>query len=287
MTIDVSSFTAATAATSAASLCPAVVRVLRRRRETHDTWTLELEPPPGWSSFEPGQFNMLYAFGSGEVPISISGDPSRSDVIVHTVRAVGAVTRAVVALRKDDVVGLRGPFGNGWPLAATAKEDVVIVSGGLGLVPLRPVLLALLAQAVRGRRVILIHGARTARDIVYKRDLERWRRAGVEVELTVDRGDRSWTHHIGVVTTLLAAARIDATRSLALVCGPEVMMRFAIRELQRLGLADERIHVSLERNMQCAIGVCGHCQLGPKFVCTDGPVFRYDAVRALLHVPEL
>lgn len=276
------------AAAPAAGLRPQVVQVRQARRETHDTWTLEIEAPPGWAptGFRPGQFNMLYAFGVGEVPLSISGDPAKTEVIVHTIRAVGAVTRALVGLRKGDALGVRGPFGSSWPLAEALGQNVVIVSGGLGVVPLRPLLLACLRQRDAYERLLLVHGARTPADVVYRRDLARWRRSGVRVELTVDRGDRTWRHRIGVVTSLLAGAQIDAARAVAFVCGPEIMMRFATRELQRLGVADHRIYVALERNMQCGVGVCGHCQFGPELVCLHGPVFRYDRVRSWMRVRE-
>ena len=272
-----------------ASLRPDVVQVRQVRRQTRDTWTLEIEAPPGWArmGFLPGQFNMLYAFGVGEVPISISGDPAKTDVIVHTIRAVGAVTRALVELHKGDALGVRGPFGNPWPLAEAAGQDVVIVSGGLGIVSLRPLLLACLKQRDAYGRLLVVHGARTPADVVYKREMTRWKRSGVRVELTADRGDRTWRHRIGVVTSLLGTAQIDAVRAVAFVCGPEIMMRFATRELQRLGVAAHRIYVSLERNMQCAVGVCGHCQFGPEFVCMDGPVFRYDRVHPWMHLREV
>jgi NAD(P)H-flavin reductase len=234
--------------------------------------------------FAPGQFNMLYRFGVGEVPISISGDPTRPATLVHTVRAVGATTAAICAVKRGEVLGVRGPYGNPWPVAAAEDQDVVVVAGGLGLAPLRPALYHFFAHRERYRRLLLLYGARSPRDLLYRREFPRWRQ--LEFRVTVDRGDESWTGQIGVVTTLLAKERLDPARTAALICGPEVMMRFTIREMERQGMPDDRIYVSLERNMECAVRLCGHCQLGPAFVCHDGPVFRYDRIRPFLAVRE-
>jgi NAD(P)H-flavin reductase len=271
-----------------ADAVPALRRVLRRRRDSHDTWTLEVDTGPGGTPFAPGQFNMLYAYGVGEIPVSFSGDPADPHRHVHTVRAVGAVSRAVAALRPGAPVGVRGPFGTGWPLAACRGRDVLVVAGGLGLAPLRPVLYALLGARRDFGRITLLCGVRSEHDLVYGAELRRWqRRADVDVELTVDHATAGWTGSVGVVTNLVRRAALDPAGTVALVCGPEVMMRFVAATLQARGLTADRIHVSLERNMHCATGHCGHCQLGPLFVCRDGPVVRYDRVAPLLAVPEL
>ncbi|HLY24310.1 MAG TPA: FAD/NAD(P)-binding protein [bacterium] len=277
-------------------MAPAPYRVRRVSRDTHDTVTIELEPPhdrvPSGSAagprFAPGQFNMLYMFGLGEVPISISGDPAEPDALVHTVRAVGAVTRALRGLRRGAVVGVRGPYGSAWPVDEAAGHDVVIMAGGIGLAPLRPAIYHLLARRDRYGKVVLLYGARTPADLLYTRQLERWRgRFDAQIEVTVDAAPPgTWLGHVGVAGTLLPRAEFDASRAVALVCGPEVMMRFAIADLRHRGLAPEQIYLSMERNMRCAIGLCGHCQFGPTFVCKDGPVFRYDRLAPFLGVRE-
>jgi NAD(P)H-flavin reductase len=259
-------------------MVPRPYGIQRVRRETQDTFTLELTPADGGDSlaFAPGQFTMLYVFGVGEVPISISGDPSRPQVLVHTIRALGTVTRALRQLKRGDIVGVRGPFGSQWPTEEAAGSDVVIVAGGIGLAPLRPVLLQLLARRNTYGRIILLYGARTPQDLLYPGELERWRgRFDLEVTVTVDQAMKAWHGHVGVVTTFIAKASFDPFSTVAMICGPEVMMRFTVLELQKRGVPTENICVSMERNMKCAIGFCGHCQLGPTFICKDGPVFRY------------
>jgi NAD(P)H-flavin reductase len=278
-------------------MVPRPFRVQRVRRELRDTWTLLLAPDEPAEQqravgYRPGQFNMLYAFGVGEIPISFSGDPSgalaRSGELVHTVRAVGAVSRALCALKRGACVGVRGPFGSAWPLEACQGHDVLVVAGGIGLAPLRPVVYELLANRERYGRVSLLDGARTPGDLLYRMEIERWRARGhIEVLVTVDRGTAAWTGSVGVVTKLIERAHFDPTSAAALVCGPEIMMRFTARELLARGLTAERIYISLERNMQCAVSHCGHCQFGPVLVCRDGPVFRYDHVARLLLQREL
>lgn len=268
---------------------PQPYRVTRVRRETHDTYTLEMEPADGpqATGFAPGQFNMLYVFGVGEVPISISGSPVRTGSLVHTVRAVGAVTRGICRLKRGDVLGLRGPFGSHWPLEESQGEDVVIVAGGIGLAPLRPVIYSILAQRERFGRVILLYGARTPADILYPGELERWRLADVDAHVTVDRGAEDWRGNVGVVTTLIPKSTFDRLNTVAMICGPEIMMRFTIAELNKLNVTDDRIFVSMERNMKCGIGFCGHCQYGPSFICKDGPVFPFSRVRSLFGIKEV
>lgn len=263
-------------------MLPAPYRVEKLSRETRDTFTLALRPVNGATiaAFAPGQFNMLYLFGVGEVPISISGDPANQQNLVHTIRAVGTVTRPMQNLKHGDVLGVRGPFGNPWPVEEAKGNDVVIVAGGLGLAPLRPVLYYLLANRKHYGRVVLLYGARTPKDLLYQKSLDKWRSgSNFEVAYTVDAATGDWRGNVGVVTTLLSKARFDSVNTTAMVCGPEVMMRYVVMELERRGLATENIFISMERNMKCAIGFCGHCQFGPTFVCKDGPVFRYDCIR--------
>lgn len=256
-------------------------RVQRVRKEIPGTLTLDLAPADaGGFAFAPGQFNMLYVWGVGEVPISISGDPARPQTLTHTIRAVGPVSEALCRLPRGATVGVRGPYGNHWPVEAAVGSDVVVAAGGIGLAPLRPVLYHLLAQRPAYGNIVLLYGARTPQDLLYTDELARWRgRFDLEVGVTVDKATDGWQGHVGTVTTLIPKARFDPARTVAFVCGPEIMMRFTIRELQTRGVPDERIFISMERNMKCAIGLCGHCQLGPFFICKDGPVFAYSAIK--------
>lgn len=271
-------------------MLPAPWRIEQIRRETTDTFTLSLAPVGTVESFSfaPGQFNMLYVFGVGEVPISISGNPAEPLPLRHTTRAVGTVTRAMGKLRVGDVVGVRGPYGSGWPIADAVGRDVVLVAGGLGLAPLRPALYHLLARRAEFGKVALLYGTRTPPDLLFRPEL---RRLGLhrdlQVHVTVDHAVGRWRGNVGVVTTLLPRAPFEPANTVAFVCGPEVMMRFAALELRRRGVPPERIFLSLERNMKCAVGFCGHCQYGPSFVCRDGPVFRYDRLGPYLNVREL
>jgi NAD(P)H-flavin reductase len=271
------------AAAEPAFLAPRALRVLERRRETRETVSIALEPLD--RPWLPGQFNMLYAFGAGEVPISISGDPGRTDRIVHTVRSVGMVSAALCRLRRGEHVGVRGPFGTAWPLVEARGRDVLVVAGGVGLAPLCPVVNELHRNRGDYGRVTLLYGARTPGDLLFGREVDRWRRR-IGVLATVDRPAPGWTGDVGVVGSLLPRAVFDPAGTVAMVCGPEVMMRFALADLLRLGVPESATWISMERNMHCAVGLCGHCQLGPAFVCRDGPVFRADAVAWALGVRE-
>lgn len=268
---------------------PRRYKILRTHRETHDVFTLEMKPVDcDGFSFGPGQFTMLYAFGMGEAPISISGAPADGGRLVHTIRAVGTVTGALEKCRKGDVLGVRGPFGACWPMDDAVGKDVILAAGGIGLAPLRPALYRIMAERQRFGKVTLLYGTRSPEDIIYRDELEEWRgRLDLDVQVTVDRAGSDWRGHVGVVTTLLPRAVFDPTNTIAMVCGPEVMMRFMVADLIKRGVPEEGIHISMERNMKCGIGQCGHCQFGPYFVCKDGPVFRYDRVKWLLGVREI
>jgi NAD(P)H-flavin reductase len=267
-----------------ATIVPVVAGVRSRRRETRDTWTLAVDTSD--FAFAPGQFNMLYAFGVGEIPVSVSGDPVKPGPLVHTIRAVGDVSRALTRLKRGDALGLRGPFGSAWPVAESRGRDIVVAAGGLGLAPLRPAIYHLLAERNAYGRIAVLYGSRSPDDILYRRELESWRRR-LDVEVTVDRATNSWHGNVGVVTKLIGRAGFDPDRTVALVCGPEIMMRFTANALESAGVAAERIFVSMERNMKCAVGHCGHCQFGPTLVCRDGPVMRYDRVNRLMLIREL
>ena len=271
-------------------MVPSLYRVARFSRETHDTLTIVLRPQKAEKSFTfaPGQFNMLYMFGAGEVPVSISGNPLDKKTITHTIRAVGNVTQLMRQLKTGDRVGLRGPFGSRWPISEASGKDAVIVAGGIGLAPLRPVVYQLFARRKRYRRVTLLYGTRTPEDILYKRELKRWRaELDMDVHVTVDRATGSWRGNVDVVPALIPRAAFEAGRTVAMVCGPEVMMHFTVRALKERGLGNEDIYVSMERNMKCAVGFCGHCQYGPYFICKDGPVFRFDRVERIFRIAEI
>ena len=271
--------------------CPMVpepVRVLKARRESHDVVTLTLEPGAQRERpFLPGQFNMLYAFGVGEVPISMSGEPARAGRVVHTIKAVGAVSKALCRLKPGGVLGMRGPYGRPWPVDELRGSDLVIVAGGLGLAPLRPVLYHVLAQRAAYGRIFLLVGARTPEDLLFDHEMQRWQKHGdLSVLVTVDRASTGWKGRVGVVPALLSEVH-ELENAVAFVCGPEVMMRYTVRELGRRGLPDQHVYLSMERNMKCAAGFCGHCQFGPSFICKDGPVLRYDRIRSLFWLREI
>jgi len=271
-------------------MIPVVYQVERVRRETHDTFTLDLNPSngTGMHSFAPGQFNMLYVFGVGEVPISISSDARECPALQHTTRMVGAVTKAMGALKQGDFIGVRGPFGSHWPVQEETNCDYLIITGGIGLAPLRPALYHLMNHRDKYRKIVLLYGARAPEDILFRRELERWRgKFDLEIQVTVDRGANGWRGNVGVVTSLIGRAPFDPSNSVALICGPEVMMRFAVMELQRRGVPPQNTYLSMERNMKCALGFCGHCQYGPMFMCKDGPVFRFDRIAKIFGQAEL
>jgi NAD(P)H-flavin reductase len=269
-------------------MLPRRFHVVDTHLETRDTVTLSLVPEDGVDlAFAAGQFTMMHAFGVGEVPISISGDPA-GGVLKHTIRDVGAVTHALVRAPRGAVVGVRGPYGTGWEVERGAGGDVVVVAGGIGLAPLRPALLQLAAHRSEYKRVVLLYGARSPEDILFGDDLDLWvREHDIDVAVTVDYGPPSWTGRVGLVTTLVARAGFDPHTCQALVCGPEVMMRYAATALVDRGVPPGRIRLSMERNMKCGVGLCGHCQMRELILCVDGPVFDYDQLAPLMDIREL
>ncbi len=266
------------------------VAIRRMLWETDDTFTITLDlarSSPAFA-FSPGQFNMVYVFGTGEAAISISSDPAKPQVLAHTIHRVGVVTSALAQLRKGDMVGIRGPFGTSWPIDEADGCDVCIVAGGIGLAPLRPVMYQLLRKRTHFRRIVLLYGARSPLDLLYRVELEEWgKEHNVEILIAVDRGDSSWKGHIGVVTNLFSYIKLDARATVAFVCGPETMMKYTLDELERRGVPEEHIFLSLERNMKCGVGFCGHCQLGTTVICRDGPVYRLPSVKPLLEKKEM
>lgn len=235
--------------------------------------------------FAPGQFNMLYLPGAGEIAISVSDDPRNTESCAHTIRVAGNVTRTLSAMKVGETLGLRGPFGTSWPLAECIGRDVVLVTGGIGLAPLRPAICALLHERPQFGRLHLLYGARSPNTLLYASEYQDWSRRGLAVQRTVDRSAPGWMSNVGVVTLLLERLHsFDPQNTVLMCCGPEVMMRFTVLAALNRGLSPQQIWVSMERNMQCAVGLCGHCQLGPEFICKDGPVFRYDRISPFMDV---
>ena len=270
-------------------MVPVPYRVIERRQENADTVTLALASAGADATirFVPGQFSMLYVFGLGEVPISVSGDPSRVDRVVHTTRAVGAVSKAICRMKPGDMVGYRGPFGSPWPMEQAAGRDLLIVAGGIGLAPLRPAIYEALRTPERFGKISILIGARSPGDLLFTDEYDRWRALGANVLVTVDVAGEQWTGDVGVVTQLVPSIDFRAHRAIAMVCGPEVMMRFSTHALRDAGMIDSDIFLTMERNMKCAIGLCGHCQYGSDFVCADGPVFSLSRISNRLFIPEI
>lgn len=270
-------------------MLPDPFRVVSKTWETPDTATLLFEDLEGREThFMPGQFMMVYIFGVGEVPISIAGNPHMGHTLVHTVRAVGAVTEAMCSLEPGDVVGVRGPYGSGWPLDAAVGRDLVIVTGGIGLAPLRPAVIEALNRRDELNSLFLLYGARTPGDLLYRDDLLGWESStDIEVEVTVDRATSDWWGDVGLVTRLFPRIEFNPHNTTVFVCGPEVMMRVVSRELRDREVPTRNIYLSIERNMKCAIGFCGHCQYGQDFVCKTGPVGSYDRFANRLGVSEI
>lgn len=272
-------------------MTPEAVKVKKIFWETEDVFTIELvydSDEKREFRYKPGQFNMLYAFGVGESAISISSDSSKKNSLLHTIHKVGYVTNVLSKLKKGDIIGLRGPFGSSWPLEEAKGKDICIIVGGIGLAPLRPSIYHILKHRKQYGKFVLLYGARTPRDILYTVELESWRKKyDIQIEVTVDRADSTWRGHVGVVTTLLDYVELNPEKTMAMVCGPEIMMKYAVDELIKNGVAEKEIFVSLERNMKCALGFCGHCQYGPSFVCKDGPVFSFSNVTDIFEIKEL
>jgi NAD(P)H-flavin reductase len=272
-----------------------VATVLRVAPSAYDTFTYWVSIDDAEARhayrFDPGQINMIGIPGVGEVPISVSSDPASPRTLAHTIRSCGRVTNVFKTLTRGDHVTIRGPFGRPWPVARAQGGDMLVVAGGLGLAPVRPAIYHAIRHRNAFRRLIVLVGARGPEHMLFADELDVWRERladrGIELMLTVDVGDEGWPYDVGVVTTLFPRANIDPRVTTVFTCGPEIMMRFAIRDLEALGIPPDRIWLSMERNMHCAVKLCGHCQLGPYFVCADGPVFRWDQLKDLMGVEEL
>lgn len=264
---------------------PATIVEKIREAEDINTYRLQLvdEQARQQFRFKAGQFNMVYLFGVGEVAISIVSDPDDPQLLDHTIRTVGRVTNAIADLQPGDVLGIRGPFGQGWPVEEARGHNVVIVTGGLGCAPVVGAIEYIFRRRAQYGSIKILHGVKTPHDLLYRERFDAWRGLpDTEVLLTSDQPDKTWSYHIGVVTELFELVSIDPPKSIVLMCGPEIMMRLGAPILLSRGIPATAIYVSLERHMECGIGLCGHCQMGPYFLCKDGPVMRYDLVEPWL-----
>lgn len=267
---------------------PEIWTLERRTQENVDTVSLELRPDDRDQTFaaKPGQFNMLYSPGHGEIPISISS--MRRGSVLHTVRKVGAISAALVGAEVGSSLGVRGPFGSPWPLEQAFGKHILLMAGGLGLAPLRPVIEWVCERRETFHDVYVLYGARDKEHLIFRDELVTWqKRSDLVLALTVDHADVTWHGHVGTLPQLLDVFFLDVQRTVAFLCGPEIMMRLGASRLLELGIPSEQIFLSMERNMKCALGFCGHCQLGPEFICRDGPVLRYDRVACLMGVKQL
>ncbi|MDH5710225.1 MAG: FAD/NAD(P)-binding protein [Gammaproteobacteria bacterium] len=260
--------------------------ILERIQEGPHLFTLRMkftDPDiQGSYVFEPGQFNMLYLYGVGDVPISIVNDPLDSHIIDHTIRVVGRVTRGIDKLKAGDRIGLRGPYGRGWPMQQSSGKDVVIVTGGLGCAPVVSVINYIEQRREEFGRLNIVQGVKHTADLIWKERYDKWRNLpNTKVLLAADVGEALWPWHVGPVTSLFDQLMFNPDNVAVMMCGPEGMMRVVCRHMLDKGVPESQLFLSMERNMQCAIGHCGHCQYGSKFICKDGPVFSYDKVRKL------
>lgn len=265
---------------------PREAEIVRRTGESRDTFSLDLRLTDGQPyAFEPGQFNMLYLHGGGEVPISIVAGAQDSGILTHTVRAVGRITNGLAALQVGDRIGLRGPYGRGWPMHEAQGRDVIVVTGGLGCAPSVSIIHHIMGHRARYGRLSILQGVKHTDDLIWRTQYDAWAALpGVQVLLASDMAEPGWHGHVGLVTALFDHLELAAQDTIAMLCGPEMMMRAAAEGLHNRGLAADAIYLSMERNMQCAVGHCGHCQMGGRFVCRDGPVFAWPEIRELLGV---
>lgn len=266
-------------------MCPIPAQIAEVARETRDTYTLTAIPVDSATlpSFRPGQFSMVSAHGVGEVPLSISGDAGIPDRLTYTIRAIGKATEALVKHKAGDYIGIRSSFGTAWPLEAARERDVLLVAGGIGLAPLRPVICHIASHRSDYGRLFVLYGARSPKELLFRTQLAAWDALpDTQVLTTVDCADPKWRGHVGVVTMLLDFVQLRQERIIAMICGPEIMMRFTVQALRAKNVDVRQIYLSMERNMKCAIGLCGLCQMGPFFICKDGPVFDYAQVQRFL-----
>lgn len=268
---------------------PYEANIVERIQESPSLFTLRMQftDPEVHSSFtyEPGQFNMLYLHGVGEVPISIVSDPQDEHLLDHTIRNVGRVTNGIAMLKEGDRLGVRGPFGRGWPLVQAEQKDVVFVTGGLGCAPVVSVINYMMRRREHFGSMNIVQGVKHSSDLIWKTRYDQWRQApDTKVLLAADAGEALWPWHVGPVTGLFNDLEFDIDRAIVMMCGPEGMMRVVIKYMLEQGVRDSAMWLSMERDMHCGVGHCGHCQYGDKFVCRDGPVFCYEEVKSLFGV---
>lgn len=266
--------------------CPAEAEIIAREQETPSIVSLTVRlTDSGFANgfqFQPGQFNMLYLHGVGEIPLSISSDPASPGTLSHTIRDVGRVSHGFARLEVGDRIGLRGPFGRGWPLQDTRTHNVIIITGGLGCAPVVPVIDYVINRRKAYGRLIIMQGVKHSDDLIWRERYDVWdAHPDTQVLLAADVGDKKWNGLVGPVTELFDQAQLPTENSTAFLCGPEPMIRASVQRLVEEGLPENRIWISMERNMQCALGQCGHCQFGDRFVCKDGPVFSYADIKHL------
>lgn len=265
---------------------PYTAQIIQRRQETRDIFTLALRLTDKKADenyhFQSGQFNMLYLFGVGEVAISIASDPQEKDLYCHTIRQVGQVTNALAKLREGDYLGVRGPYGTGWPLAQAVGKDVLIITGGLGCAPSVSAIHYIVKRRSQYGKLMILQGVKHSDDLLFRQQYEQWSQLpDTQVFLAANQSGAHWPWLTGYVTQFIPDLIFDRDNSIVMMCGPEAMMRAAIGPLTQKGLADEKIYINMERNMECALGHCGHCQFGGQFVCKDGPVFNYPVIKNL------
>jgi sulfhydrogenase subunit gamma (sulfur reductase) len=263
--------------------------ILERIQEAPSLFTLRLkltdQKLQDAYEFAPGQFNMLYLYGVGEVAISIVSDPVDSQIIDHTIRVVGRVTRGMANLKRGDRIGLRGPYGRGWPMLESSGKDIVIVTGGLGCAPVVSVINYVEQRREQYGRLNIVQGVKHTADFIWKQRYDQWRKLPqTKVLLAADVGEALWPWHVGPVTSLFDQLEFDPDNVAVMVCGPEGMMRVVCDHMRDKNVSASQIFLSMERNMQCAVGHCGHCQYGSQFICKHGPVFSYDRIRNLFGV---
>ncbi len=268
-------------------LTPTPAEIINIIPETPDTKTFYFKPKVKLEDPKPGQFTEIYIPGVGEAPVSVSGMES-DGVIIQTVRSIGTLTEYLFKLGRGDLIGIRGPYGKGWPIEKLKDKDVLIVGGGIGLAPLRPVIKEVERNRRDYGRLSILYGARNPSLLLYRYEFDEYRKIpNSELLLTVDRADETWTGNVGVVTQLIPKASVDPRNAVALVCGPEIMMRFTVKALEKQGFKGNQIYLSLERRMKCGVGLCGHCQVGPYFVCRNGPVFPYWMIKKYFWVDQI
>lgn len=266
---------------------PFDAEIVERVQESTDIFTLKLrftDPQKQQEySFVPGQFNMMYLFGVGEVPISIISDPDKSSYYSHTIRRVGRITNGLSLLKTGDHIGLRGPFGRGWPLKKAEGKDILIITGGLGCAPSVSVINYVLDRRIHFGELIILQGVKHSHDLIFRQQYEKWSKLPkTQVLLTADVSAPNWIGHTGLITELIKKINIDPQKTICMMCGPEAMLQAATKQLLNLQLPEESIYLNLERNMECAVGHCGHCQFGGEFLCKNGPVFCYPQIKHLL-----